>query len=341
MSKVTSQNGQATLRDVAAAADVSQMTVSRVLNAPEQVRPETRERVQAAIKALNYRPNLMARGLAGGRALVIGLAYDNPSGSFLADFLLSTLGAIRAAGHSLVVEQVTEADLNEPAVFAERLRGVGVRHLLMIPPLSENAPVIEALRSEDIAVALIATGVGSAAAIRIGIDDHAAAAAMTAYLIGQGHRRIGFIGGAANQSSSAARLAGYHAALADAGIDADPDLVMDGTFTYRSGMVASEALLAVRDRPSAIFASNDEMAAGAIAAVYRAGLSVPGDVSVAGFDDTAVAARVWPPLTTVAQPLAEMAARAVAALAQPVATEDITLDAAITVRKSVGAASSR
>lgn len=338
MSKMSTQNGQATLRDVAAEADVSQMTVSRVLNAPEQVRPQTRERVQAAIKALNYRPNLMARGLAGGRALVIGLAYDNPSGSFLADFLLSTLGAVRAAGHSLVVEQVTEADLDEPSVFAERLRGVGVKHLLMIPPLSENTSVIEALRDEDIAVALIATEAGRSPAIRIGIDDHAAAVAMTAHLIGRGHRRIGFIGGAANQSSSAARLAGYRAALADAGIDADPALVADGTFTYRSGMVAAEALLAVHDRPTAIFASNDDMAAGAIAAAYRTGLSVPGDVSVAGFDDTAVAARVWPPLTTVAQPLAEMAKRAVAALAQPAATENATLEANITVRESVGAA---
>jgi LacI family transcriptional regulator len=154
------------------------------------------------------------------------------------------------------------------------------------------------------------------------IDDEAAAMAMTARLVQQGKQRIGFIGGDPRQTASALRREGYHRALSEAGIASDPSLILAGDFTYRSGLAAAEALLALKPRPDAIFASNDDMAAAAVAAAHRLGLDVPGDVAICGFDDTALATTIWPELTTVRQPIAEMARTAMRLLAEAVRNPD-------------------
>ena len=151
-------------------------------------------------------------------------------------------------------------------------------------------------------------------ALAVAIDDRAAAAEMTAHLIGLGHRRIGFITGDRRQSVSARRLAGYRAALVADGVAFDPALVAAGDFSYRSGLVAGEQLLAMRWPPTAIFASNDDMAAAAIAAAHRRRLEMPRDLSVAGFDDTMIATTIWPGLATIRQPIEAMAETAVALL---------------------------
>jgi LacI family transcriptional regulator len=133
---------------------------------------------------------------------------------------------------------------------------------------------------------------------------------MTAHLLALGHRRIGFIVGNTNQTASSLRRDGYKRALGQAGLEPEPDLIVQGDFTYRSGLVAAEALLSRQPRPTAIFASNDDMAAAAVAVAHRRHLDVPNDITVCGFDDTAIATTIWPELTTIRQPVAAMSGQA-------------------------------
>ena len=305
------RRSQPTLKEVAERAGVSQMTVSRVLNSPDIVRQETRERVRAAITELNYRPNLVARSLAGGRSLFIGLTYNNPSSGYLGELLIGALKSCRSGGHHLVVEELSDGDVEEPERVAERLREGGLDGLLVAPPLSENAPLIEALRAAGIPCVLITPAETGTGARRVAIDEEAAAHAMTGQLLRLGHERIGFVSGPDTQLAPDIRMQGYERALREAGQPFCSELIVPGAFTYRSGMEATERLLALEEPPTAIFAANDDMAAGVIAAAHRAALRVPEDLSVAGFDDTEMARTIWPSLTTIRQPIADMAACAV------------------------------
>ncbi|MBB4659936.1 LacI family DNA-binding transcriptional regulator [Parvularcula dongshanensis] len=328
---------QATIREVAERAGVSQMTVSRVLNSPDLVKPETRARVQEAIEALRYRPNILARTLAGGRALFIGLLYDNPSHGYLSELLLGALERCRQAGHHLVVEDLSGDEAAKPSIIVNRARDGGLDGVIIIPPLSDDASVVRALREAGIACVLIAPSNPEHGDGAVSIDDAEAAASMTRYLIERGHERIGFISGPVGHSAGVIRQEGYRAALEAAGLPYEEAHVAKGAFTYRSGMMAAEHLLRTPVRPTAIFAGNDDMAAGAIAAAHRLGLKVPEDVSIAGFDDTAIASTVWPQLTTVRQPIAEMAARAVSILGREEGAEaQGPLPTSIIERASVG-----
>jgi len=150
------------------------------------------------------------------------------------------------------------------------------------------------------------------------IDDQEASAAMTRHLLSLGHREIGFIVGAANQTVSAQRQAGFEAALKEAGVAVRPEWVKQGSFTYRSGLVAAEQILDSANHPTAIFASNDDMAAAAIAVAHRLHLDVPKDLTIVGFDDTPLATTIWPALTTVRQPVAAMARKAVELLLEEI-----------------------
>jgi LacI family transcriptional regulator len=164
-------------------------------------------------------------------------------------------------------------------------------------------------------VTALASGAAPQGASAVTIDDREAAADMTRHLLALGHRRIGFIGGAQNQFASSRRLEGYRQAVSEAGLEVDEALIVPGDFTYRSGLAAADRLLDLAPRPTAIFASNDDMAAAAVAAAHRRHLDVPGDLSVCGFDDTALATTISPELTTVRQPVSEMAQAAVEILA--------------------------
>lgn len=336
------RRGQATLREVADRAGVSQMTVSRVLNTPDLVRHETRARVHEAMDALSYRPNLMARSLAGGSSLFLGLVCDNPSNSYLAELLIGALGACRGAGHHLVIEEVTDAEAGDPQGVARRLRQGGLDGVVLAAPRSDDPELAEALRRLGVPFVLISPGHAAAGSLSVAIDDEVGARAVTRHLIEAGHRRIGFIQGPSGQTASAARRRGYEAALAEAGVAADGSLVAGGDFTYESGVKAAETLMDLASRPTAMFASNDDMAAGAIAAAGRRGLRVPDDLSVAGFDDTQVARTIFPALTTIHQPIREMAVEAVAMLAEacaaavPPAPRRHLADVRLVARESVG-----
>ena len=299
--------GTATIQDVAREAGVSAMTVSRVVNGVKNVRESTREAVLEAVRLLNYSPNTAARSLAAGEAMQIGLLYDNPSAAYLSQFLVGALEGARRAGCHLTIEACQSELPADQAEAARRFVQTEAEGVILPPPLSESEAVLaelEALGTPFVTVGGVPVRSG---ALNVGIDDFAAAAAMTRHLIELGHSRIGFIRGHPNQKVSAERLRGFSSELEAHGIDVRALPVEQGYFTYRSGLDAAERLLSGAMPPTAIFASNDDMAAAAVNVAHRRGLSVPGDLSVVGFDDTARATTVWPELTTVRQPVAAMA----------------------------------
>jgi LacI family transcriptional regulator len=293
-----------TISDVARLAGVSPMTVSRVINGDANVRPSTRGKVDAAIIELNYTPNPAARSLAGADGIRVGLLYSNPSAAYLSEFLVGMLDQATRIDVQLAIERCDPG--RDQMHHALHLIEGGFHGVILPPPLSDSAAIISALSERDIPAVAVATGRPPDGVSVISIDDRAAALAMTRHLIEMGHRRIGFIIGNANQTASTQRLAGYRDALSEAGIADDPALTAQGLFTYRSGLDAAEQLMTLDQRPTAIFASNDDMAAATVAVAHRHGIDVPGDLTVCGFDDTAIATTIWPELTTIRQPIAEM-----------------------------------
>lgn len=303
--------GSATIEDVARASGVSAMTVSRVINGKHNVRDSTREAVLKAIEELNYSPNTAARTLAAGEATHIGLLYANPSAAYLSQFLVGALEGARQTGAQLVLEACESESASEQAETARRFLQSGLDGVILPPPLSESMTVHAEIAAAEMPMVTVAMGLPHEGSLNVRIDDFAAAREVTAYLIGLGHRRIGFIRGHPNMTASDERYRGFVAALEEAGIDPADALFEQGYFTYRSGLVAADRLLSRDERPTAIFASNDDMAAAAVNIAHRAGLDAPRDVSVVGFDDTMPATTVWPELTTIRQPVAEMAEAAI------------------------------
>ncbi|PZQ60534.1 MAG: LacI family transcriptional regulator [Sphingomonas taxi] len=307
------QTGAPTIADVARLAGVSPMTVSRVINAENNVRPDTRDAVNAAIRQLDYAPNPAARRLAGAVQARFGLLFSNPSEAYLSAFLL---GSLDQAGRSDIQLVVQKCDLGDhEREVAERLIRSGIDGIILPPPLCDSPIVLDALLAAGVPTVAVATNAPPPRVGAVAIDDRAAARAMTAHLIALGHQRIGFITGNANLAASGDRLAGYRAAMAEHGYVPDDALIARGLFTYRSGLDAAEELLDLPDPPSAIFASNDDMAAATVAVAHPRGLDVPGDLTVCGFDDSTLATTIWPELTTIHQPIADMSRAAVNLLA--------------------------
>jgi LacI family transcriptional regulator len=310
--------GAATIHDVAQRAGVSPMTVSRVVNGEKNVREATRATVMSAVHDLKYAPNPAARSLAGSSGARIGLLYSNPSAAYLSEFLVGTLDESSRKGAQIVLEkcELTSAAAERAAV--RKLIDGGVAGMILPPPLCESLDVLHELQEAKLPAVAVATGRFNAQASCVRIDDFAAAYEMTNYLLSLGHRRIGFIKGHPNLSSSLERERGYEAALREAGIRSDKSLIVQGYFSYRSGLDAAENLLTRKVTPTAIFASNDDMAAATVSVAHRKGLDVPGDLSVVGFDDTSIAATIWPELTTIRQPITSMAEIAVDLLTRAV-----------------------
>jgi LacI family transcriptional regulator len=300
---------RATIVQVAKRAGVSIKTVSRVSNGEPNVRPVLKARVEEAIRALGYHPSLAARSLAGRRSFLLALVYDNPSPSYLLNLQSGARAECHARGYRLLFHP---CDAASPGL-AEELLGLrddpGVEGLILSPPLSGQAPLVDRLSASQLPFALIAPPAGTAEAVMV--DDEAAAVAATEHLLGLGHRRIGFVTGHPDHAASPQRQRGYERALVAAGIELDPQLIETGEFSFDSGRRAASRLLSRRrGRPTAILASNDHMAAGVIAEAHAGGLVLPRDLSVVGFDDAPFSAMLWPPLTTLHQPIPELAALA-------------------------------
>ena len=311
------QGGAPTIADVAARAGFSLMTVSRVINGEKNVRESTRKIVQDAIDELNYSPNLAARTLAGADPIRIGVLYSNPSAAYLSRYLLGSLEQARLSHVQLIVEKCDHGRAEEEAAIHDLL-ATGVDGIILSPPMCDSVAILEMLaRSPAIAI-VVANWRPPVDVSVVRIDDQRAAEAMTQHIIGLGHHRIGFIIGNPEHKASEQRLLGFRSAMAANGLDIDPACIVQGEFTYRSGMRAAEELLSQREPPTAIFASNDDMAAATVAMAHRLHLDVPADLTVCGFDDTDFAQSIWPELTTIHQPIAEMSRTAVAMLAQKI-----------------------
>src|SRR5919199_784049 len=207
--------GAVTIEDVARAAGVSAMTVSRVVNGGRNVRQSTREAVLEAVAKLNYSPNTAARSLAAGEATHIGLLYANPSAAYLSQFLIGALHAARSAGVHLVIESCESEDADEQAEVTRRFATSDVEGVILPPPLSESQPILAELASIEMPFVTVAMGHPNEDSLNVRIDDYAAAAEMTRHLIGLGHRRIGFIKGHPNHIASHDRARGFHDALAE------------------------------------------------------------------------------------------------------------------------------
>jgi LacI family transcriptional regulator len=295
-----------TIDDVADLAGVSIKTVSRVLNDEPSVRPDTRRRVREAMVALNYQPSLPARSLAGRRSNLLGLVYENPSANYVYAVQSGAIARCRESGLRLFIQPCGGGEQSVGEILA-MVAQTHVDGLVLTPPLSADAELVEALRRRGLPFVLIAPEGPSEGAPAVMMDDRAAAREMTEHLLGLGHRRIGFIAGHPGHPSSRLRERGWREALAAAGLDAEGAPRAQGFNTASSGREAGHRLLERPDRPTAIFAGNDDMAAGVILAAHECGVAVPSELSVAGFDDTELAGIVWPTLTTVHQPVYYMA----------------------------------
>lgn len=310
-----------TIDEVALLAGVSPMTVSRVVNGQGKVRDSTRENVMRAVRELGYTPNLAASSLATAQHTRIALIYTNPSAAYLRELLVGALSGAARTAAQLVID--TWDNLNaEDQRSAARILAKSVAGVILPPPLCESKAVIKEFVGAGIPVVSIASGRFSTEISCVRIDDFRASKEITAYLIAQGHSRIGYIKGHPNQTASAHRYEGFKAALNEAGLAHDETLVQQGYYTYRSGLEASEKMLAHRPGPTAIFASNDDMASAVISVAHRKGMDVPGDLSVVGFDDTFAATTVWPELTTVRQPISDMADSAIDILLRTIRRKD-------------------
>lgn len=299
----------ATISDVARHAGVSPMTVSRVVNGEAGVRPLTRERVQAAIAALHYVPNPAARHLAGSELIRIGVLHGSARSGYLAEFLVGVMDQASLSHAQLVVQQCTDPSAR-PAEVRSLVAG-GIDGLILPPPLCDEKALLDVAAAARVPTVVVGAGLPDKRADAVNIDDYEAALAMTRHLIALGHQRVGFIGGNPGQTASSCRLAGFRDAMAQAGLPLPAELMVPGLFNYRSGLDGAELLLALEPRPTAIFACNDDMAAATVAVAHRLGLDVPGDLTVVGCDDTAIATTIWPELTTIRQPITEMAHAAV------------------------------
>lgn len=320
-----------TIKHVAAEAGVSLQTVSRVINNGPNVRAEVRDRVTAAIEKLGYVPSLAAQRMGGSRSyLLLALndrdrtidGWKSGEGTDWVDQMLLG-GMLKSAefGYRMIFELV---DTHSSQVEREVQAAISALHpdgVILTPPHSDNPLITQLL----VRLGLPFARIGSVAAgpgFAIVMDDRAAAEVATTHLLDLGHKRVGFITGSDEYVLSGARLDGYRRAIAARGLEPDDDLIGRGDFSYASGLQAMEALFALERPPTAVVASNDQMALAALRAANARGLAAPEGLAIVSFDDTPIVRFSNPPLTAVVQPIAAMASEAARLLIRCKAGDD-------------------
>lgn len=331
---------RATINDVARIAEVSKKTVSRVINQSPFVREDTRERVNAVIKELGFIPDPQARGLAFRRSFLVGMIYDNPSPTYVVNMQQGVLDALKGSGLELVVhpcQRTSPTLLEDIRGFVERQRLFGV---IMPPSMSEDENVIALLKELDTPYVRIASVALDEPQAMVVTNDWIGAAEAAYHLADLGHRRIALVRGLDLFRSSQTRGKGFSDALAERGIPLPPEYDIYGAYTFESGIEAGHQLLSLPKPPTAIFTLNDDMAIGVMQAARDRGLELPRDLSIVGFDDLPMAARVWPNLTSVRLPIRDMGRMAAEKLLAPMRGIDPaqlkqpTIRPALIVRKS-------
>lgn len=323
-----------TIDDVARVAGVARATVSRVLNASPNTSERVRERVMKAVNDLNYQVNHQARQLASGtnRLLAVIFAADadaEPNSYYHSAIELGAMRACSELGYGLVthtLDPAAEPDRSRILTLADKSRCDG---LVLTPPFSDDDALIIALQERGFPFVLISAGPDARRlSCSVGIDDRQAGFELGSHLLRKGHRRFAFISGPRDHKSAALRLQGFLDALVGAGLADDAIVIAEGNFTFKSGIDLAGRMLTGSDRPTALVCANDDMAAGALFTAHRLGLNVPADLSITGFDDTPVSQIVWPPLTTIHQPLRQIGSRAIELLVASVVQENGTSDPA-------------
>ena len=349
----SSRNREATIKDVAREAGVSAMTVSRVVNGKTNVKPATAQKIRRAIEKVNYRPNVGARLLSGKRTYQFLMLYNNPNVGWMGELLIGMMNTCRKIGYHLELEGVgnfegeNEESASGPGEIARLIDASRIDGVILPPPICFDKAVLDVINEQGIPCVRIAGTAQSGIKLRVGIDNYSAGYDITEHLINLGHENIAIIKGPELFVASALRYAGFTSAMRDHGLAIPENNITTGSFDVQSGYLSARKLLRQSIRPSAIFASNDEMAAGALSAAQELKISVPERLSVAGFDDAPIAQSVWPKLTTVRQPLRAMGEKAVELLERYVRQMNnepldamqamVLLDYELKIRQSTGA----
>ena len=321
---MTRGSRRSTIVDVGLKAGVSTKTVSRVFNEQPNVSEDVKQRVRAAALELDYHPNVLAQALVRRRSHLIGLVYENPSPSYVVELQRGVLERLRETRYRLVVIPVTSVADREREIVG-LLRSAALDGVVLAPPASDNLRILEDLSAAGIRFGRIAPTRSLEAGPSNTVDDVSAAREIAEHLIGLGHRRIAIIQGDPTHTSSAVRMIGYGQAFAAAGIAMSSDRVEHGMFTRESGYDAAVRIFDGPNPPTAVLAQNDDMAVGALMAARERGLNVPGDVSIVGFDDSEVSRITWPRITTIRQPVFEMAVSAAEMVVQQLEAEAVSM----------------
>ena len=295
-----------TINDVAELAGVSKKTVSRVINDSPLVNDATRKGIQGLIVDIGYRPDPQARGLAFRRSYLVGMIYDNPTPQYVVNIQLGILDVLRGTGFELVVhpcDRKSETFIEDARRFIEvqKLHGV-----ILTPSVSEDERLAEVLREIGCAYIRIASVALDMERRMIVTNDRSGSREAARHLAKLGHKRIAVIQGRKSFRSTHERRSGFEEGLAEFGITIPPQYVLQGDYTFESGLAIGADILDLDPPPTAVFAANDEMAAGVMQALHVAGQTPPDALSVVGFDDFETATRVWPRLTTVRTPAREI-----------------------------------
>lgn len=329
----------ATIRDVSRIAEVSIKTVSRVINNEKYVSAATRARIERVMAELSFQPNFAARALAGHRSHQIAVICDNPSPWYVYEIQHGTRLRCQQDGVRMIAQPYDRGSPNLLEDIVSLVDQVHPDGIVLTPPACDNAQLLQELNRRKVPFVRVQPGTHMKISSSAFIDNEGAAYAMTQHLLSLRHKRIGFIVGDRAYAVSEQRLHGFERAMREIRLPRDPLLVREGLFDFASGVAAAEAFLSMPNPPTAIFASNDDMAAGALAAAHRLNLNVPADLSVAGFDDTSFASIVWPALTTIRQPVRALAeAAADLLLAPPEDFENRQIPYELVLRDSTGQA---
>ncbi len=328
-----------TLQELADAAGVSVATVSRALNkSSHRVNDQTQQRIMALAKERGYRPNLMARGLRTEQSFTIGMIVDNIISPFTPTIIRGIQDRL-AEHHYFSIITNGDADPDVENEVMHRLISRAIDGIIFVEPwMRGRSPVLDLEKKPYVVVHRL---LGSSAGNIVLVDDQYGAHLAVEHLLGLGHRTIGFINGPRGWASAANRLIGYQVELAEHGIAYEPALVREGDWELESGYAATAAFMLLPERPTAIFAANDLMALGAIYAAQDAGLRVPEDLAVVGYDDRDIARLSRPTITTVTLPCYEMGYAAATMLLQLLGTEDtedvaLAIQGTLIVRQSSG-----
>ena len=307
----TSNTRAATIKDVALEAGVSPMTVSRMING-KSIKQSSINKIKEAIKKVNYQPNIGARRLSGGRTYQFLMIFSNQNVACFTDLLIGAMGACKKIGYNLLIEGIGDEN-NDKEDNSAAYDGVTslidhsrIDGVILLPPACVDSAVLDIVREKGIPCVRIAGSPARDINLRVGCDSFAGAYDMTNHLLSLGHTNLAIIKGPAHYSSSALRYEGFVSALRDSGIPLPDTHIKVGNYDVDSGLAAALELLTQKNRPTAIFASNDSMAAGALSAAQKLGISVPEQLSVGGYDGAPVSDAVWPKITTIWQPMKAM-----------------------------------